>query len=533
MERPILPRALLAALRFCFAMNFKTTVILLALLAVVGLVLLLTRQTEPGAEKPTEARLLDIAAGDITRISFTADDGQTTAFEKLDGKWRLTQPVQAAAEEFAVSSLVDAIAGLNTRGRVDPAGTGVDQPRYKLQITTKDNRTIRLDIGMRSGAGDNLYVRREGQTQADVVPASLIDQLDKPLKDWRRERLFDVGGMQIAQIRIATTQQSLELHKRGSNEWHVVGPTSMPAETTEASDIATAISGLRAEEFVTDQPPSPAELKRYGLDQPVMTVSFSTQAPATQPSTQPATQPSFTTIQFGRFGDVMKKNVYASTSAEPGVVLVPATSLESFRKTPLDLRDRKVLSIEEDRISKITITIDKAATTQPTTRAAEHKTIVLERARTTIALGPQTPSTATAPATQPSTDAATTQAATQPTEPPSKWKLASKGGVDADDTKVADLLRELRPLRANKYLESAPTTQPAATYILSIETPDATHEIRLIDPADSKPLIGMYGGLTFELWRSLVDRLDSEFAKGGGHAAATGSDGSAAGTTSP
>ncbi|WP_428937547.1 DUF4340 domain-containing protein [Fontivita pretiosa] len=525
-------------------MNFKTTVILLVLLAVVALVLLLTRQTEPGAEKPTEARLLDIAAGDITRISFTADDGQTTTFEKSDGKWRLTQPVQAAAEEFAVSSLVDAIAGLNTRGRVDPAGTGVDQPRYKLQITTKDNRTIKLDIGTRSGAGDNLYVRREGQTHADVVPASLMDQLEKPLKDWRRERLFDVGGMQIAQIRIATTQQSLELQKRGANEWHVVSPTSMPAETTEASDIASAISGLRAEEFVTDQPPTSAELKRYGLDQPVMTVSFSTQPPATQPTTQPATQPTFTTIQFGRFGDVMKKNVYASTSAEPGVVLVPATSLDSFRKTPLDLRDRRVLSIEEDRVSKIAITIDKAATTQPTTRAAQQKTIVLERARTTIASTQPTPTTqeatelaSTNPATQQaSTQQATTQpATTQPAEPPSRWKLASAGGADADDTKVADLLRELRPLRANKYVESSPpTTLPAATYTLAIETPDATHEIRLVDPGDSKPLIGMYGGLTFEVWRSLADRLDSEFAK----AAAQGTtpaapNGAAAGETGP
>ena len=50
-----------------------------------------------------------------------------------------------------------------------------------------------------------------------------------------------------------------------------------------------------------------------------------------------------------------------------------------------------------------------------------------------------------------------------PEKPKSKWVIASEGDVNADDTQVSELLDALHPLRATKYLEKAPTTQPSPT----------------------------------------------------------------------
>ena len=64
-------------------------------------------------------------------------------------------------------------------------------------------------------------------------------------------------------------------------------------------------------------------------------------------------------------------------------------------------------------------------------------------------------------------------AATQPaTQPAAKWEILATGDKrePADDLKVDELLRQLDPLRAEKYLESAPTTQPTATYSVRITT---------------------------------------------------------------
>lgn len=468
-------------------MNFRTTIILLLLLAVVGLFLLLGEHGDQSNQQTTAAKLLELAPGDeITRIVISSDD-QTLTLEKDQDKWRLTSPVSAPAEELTVSSFLDTLTSLQSRQQVEPQSTGVDQPRRKIELTTRQNRTIRLDVGDRTSAGDNLYVRLDSRRRVDVVPASLDDQLDRPLKDWRRAKLLDVSASDLRQIRIATTQQSLELLREGE-QWKLIRPTSMPADSSEVSDITFGLSSLRVVDFVSE---SADDLKRYGLDHPTASVWFSTQPPSTQPSTQPT----FTAVHFGRFDDVMKKNVYASSpqGMGPGVVKVAASALDWLRKTPLELRDRNVLSVQAEQVSRIVID--------------GKKQVILQRAKPLI--GP--PSTSPTPATAPATTQATTQPTTEPLTQPSKWRLASAGDADADDAKVEDLLREFHPLRAQKFLESAPTTQPAATFVITLDTADAAHQIRIVDPGNDQPLIGQYNDLTFELGRWLLNRLDAEF----------------------
>ncbi len=507
-------------------MNFRTTLILLIVLIAVGLVILFTRDSGgTKTETAQESKLLNINSADVTRLAFSSDDGLQITMEKADGKWQLTEPVKAPAEESAVDSLVDAVTGLKSRGQVDTSGadaatTGLDQPHFKLEVITKDGKTTKIDVGSRSATGGSLYIRRDGQSQADVVPAALADALDKPLKDWRSAKLFTVASPEIKQIRVATTQGSIELQRLG-DDWKVTQPTSMPADPSAASDWAMAVSNLRAEDFVGSTKPAD-QARRYGLDRPVMTIAFSTTAPSTQPA---ATQPSFTKIEFGQYDSVLKKDVYASVSSEPGIVKIAAATMDQFKKQPIELRDKRVLDIDPEKVTKITITTDKPATTQPTTREASHEVVELERNKQQVGTTtqPAAPAAQASAATQPATQEAsattgpstapTTMAATQPVEPPSKWKLASKGGADADDSKVQQLLSELHPLRADKFVEHVPLVQINPTYTLRVETTDAVHELRFTDPGNSQPVIASYDGLNFEVSRFVLEKMEGDFVK--------------------
>jgi len=40
-----------------------------------------------------------------------------------------------------------------------------------------------------------------------------------------------------------------------------------------------------------------------------------------------------------------------------------------------------------------------------------------------------------------------------------------------------------------------------------------SHEVKLVDPGNTKPLLGTYNDLAFEADRSLVDRLSGDFLK--------------------
>jgi hypothetical protein len=77
----------------------------------------------------------------------------------------------------------------------------------------------------------------------------------------------------------------------------------------------------------------------------------------------------------------------------------------------------------------------------------------------------------------------------------------------------------LHPLRAGKYLESTPTTKPTANYTVRVTTegpggtPVTNYELRLIDPGGDRPVMAEYNGLSFELPRTFLTKLEGNFAK--------------------
>lgn len=481
-------------------MNFRTTVILIILLAIVGVWLFLTRtgETESDIPEGQRSKLISSSSEDITRLSITPQGEAKFVFEKVDGNWRVTEPVNAPASRYEVDRLVTDIAAIESRGKVsadDSSAAGLDQPQFVVEASTRDGKTHKLAFGQRSAVGDHGYVRLDDDARADVVSAEIYEQLEKPLSDFRDTKLVNTPSNEIQQITVLEGDRLLSLQKAG-DEWQIVAPKAMPAETSAVSDLTFAITGLNAAEFVSEDSASAAS---YGLDKPVLTVAFSTMPPATQPTDVPDSS-SQSTISFGRFDDILKKNVYASVSGSSSIVKVPATSLDAFRKTPLALRSKKVLDIDPETVTSITIASNLPATTQPTTREAQARDISIQR---------QTPEAAAAPATAP-----TTAEAEKPT-----WVFAGGAESKVRESKVNTFLAALNPLEAEQFLETASPADSADHYILTVTTESAgqkaVHEIRIADLRNAGPLIGTYGDLVFELDRSLLPRIQGDFIDDG------------------
>jgi hypothetical protein len=533
-------------------MNFKTTVVLIVLLAVAVGTLWFTREKEGDADRIAEdkkQKLFDIAANDVHKVVVTPADGKRMSLEKSDGKWRLTEPVTAAAESFEVDNLVRALTELESRGEVDSENanaeaTGLDTPRFVVDISTADGKTHTLNVGDKPAVGDIVYVARKDRADETlVVPADLLERLDKPAADYREKKLVDVSTGDVRQITLEKPSGKIVIARSGTGDWKITEPKAMPAEKTEVDDILFALTGLRAAEFVSEDG---SEAASYGLAKPRIRATISSTQPVThsfvttaRTTTAGATsQPAPLVINFGD-ADLLQQNVMVSTSRSPVIAKVGATVIETIDKKPIELRDKRVADIDPAQVSWITIASDLAATTRPTSRPASKKEVVVRRARAPDAQAQATTAPAatraatqpgTRPGTQASTQSATTQATTQAaaTQPAPKWEVAGGNtSQPADDSKVDALLGQLHPLRAQKYLESAPTTQPTATYVIRITTvapggAEAKHEIKLVDPGDTKPLLATYNELAFEADRSLADRLSGDFLKGSSPSPAAG-----------
>src|SRR5207249_3223039 len=87
-----------------------------------------------------QRKVFDVSPSDVTRIALVPAEGKKLVLERTGGKWRMTEPVAAAAEAFEVDSLVRALAELESRGKVtestaDAKATGLASPRYTIDLT--------------------------------------------------------------------------------------------------------------------------------------------------------------------------------------------------------------------------------------------------------------------------------------------------------------------------------------------------------------------------------------------------------------
>jgi hypothetical protein len=561
-------------------MNFKTTVVLIIVLAVAAGVMFFTREKSGEAPKTAEQKqriFAELKPEDVTKIVVTPSEGPRTVLEKTTAVWRMIEPVNAGAEAFEVDGLVRQVVELQSLGKVQTSGadagaTGLTSPHYTIEMTDKAGKSYRLLVGEKSPVGDSLYVSTAGPGEAQVVAADLLEHLEKPASTYRDPKLVNVPTSEVKQLTLKHGDSTIVLVKSG-DDWKMIQPKSMPAEKSMVDDIVFGLTGLRAVDFVSEDSKDAA---LYDLKTPKVSAILSTQ-PATQPATQaiagaaataPATQP--VEIRFGRYDDVLKKNIFASSSQTPAVAKVAASILETLDKKPIELRDKRVVDINADEVSRIEITSDLKATTKPTSRPASKTTVVLERHKgpalpigiaaptttasatttpalaapaatsalaktqaTTVASAQRTSGASTQAATQTSTAPATTTAvtstapATKPaaaaTQPATKWEIVEADQRHpANDSKIDALLSQLHPLRVEKYLENPPATQPTATYTLSITTagpggtPVNQYTLRLIDPGNSQSLRGDYNGLGFEANRTLLDHLSGDFTKRAG-----------------
>ena len=500
-------------------MNFKTTVILIILLAATGGYLFFTRESGEAKPKTQEARkLLDIAAaGDVTKVAIAPKDGKPMAMEKTGKDWRLTEPLAAPADSTEATGLIDSLVNLVSTAQLNSqeaasAKTGLDKPQFTVSLTA-GSKTIKLLIGDRMAVGNTAYAKIDGKDAVEVIPADVLDKLDRSSKAYRDTRLVQTPIADIRQITFIRKGETLKLAKTG-NDWLILEPIEAPADAAAVTDLLTALTGLKAKSFIDEA--SDATQSMRGASQ--LVISFSTKPsspePTTVPSSAPASKADNITLTFGAFDDLLKENVYVKLSSPSLVAKVPATALESFSKKPLDLRDKRLVDINSADVSHISIVTDSPATTQPATQPAKKSEIAIERrpqGNTGVPFLPTTTPSKPLPGDK------LTLNGVLPKHSP--WRFSSGTAKDdADENDVNGLLAAFHPLRVEKYLEKNPTTQPAKSYHLVIHTDMAggaksvDQVIQLSDRGTDQPLLGDYIGLTFEIPRTTLIRfLESDF----------------------
>ena len=129
-------------------------------------------------------------------------------------------------------------------------------------------------------------------------------------------------------------------------KWALTAPLQTAADEWSVKQVINNVRDLRAEGFL-DEPKSDAEL---GLDRPQAVVTLKLADGRTL------------TITLGKIAEVevgdpptTKRIIYARTSERDEVLLLPADALDKVRKTAFDLRDKSVLRLTRDDVTRIVV----------------------------------------------------------------------------------------------------------------------------------------------------------------------------------
>jgi hypothetical protein len=133
------------------------------------------------------------------------------------------------------------------------------------------------------------------------------------------------------------------LDKNAAGKWQITFPKSYGADQDAANALATAVGTVTSDKVIEDKA---TDLAGYGLKAPDSEIDITTKKGA---------------IKKLRIGDDAPANggTYVALDGDPRVFTVPSYTKTSLEKSLNDLRDKRLLTFEQDKLSRVELVAKK------------------------------------------------------------------------------------------------------------------------------------------------------------------------------
>jgi hypothetical protein len=228
----------------------------------------LREDAKPGTGDATQTEVFAGLEQDaIEWVEIAQPDGATIRLEKRGEKWRLAQPIDFAADEFAAGGVASALADLASGSVFDPAAEDAalhPEPLESYGLTREPRvrfaaggKTFALRLGDPTPVSGNTYVAAEGDARVFVVPSWQTSSLTKTLQELRETRLFDFEREKLRTIALSWPEGAATLEQKG-DAWRLTAPLDDAADDVAVQSLISDLAGLRAEAFLDAPPPDAA-----------------------------------------------------------------------------------------------------------------------------------------------------------------------------------------------------------------------------------------------------------------------------------
>jgi hypothetical protein len=287
------------------------------------------------------AQILSLKAGDITGIDIKKAGQTDVALQKSDGVWKITRPQPLSADQQSVSSVTSTLSSLNADRVIEEKAAdlkpfGLADPALEVDVTLKDNKTSRLQIGDPTPSGSDYYAKLAGDPRVFTIASYNKSSVDKSAEDLRDKRLLTADLDKASQIQVSAPKQDVTF-ARNKDEWQILKPGPWRADSFAVDELVQTLKDAKM-----DTAPSADDAKKnaaaFNSGKPVATVKVSVPA---------GTQ----TLQLRKDKDAY----YAKSSAVEGIYKVSGTLASGLDKKVDDFRNKKLFDFGYETPDKIEI----------------------------------------------------------------------------------------------------------------------------------------------------------------------------------
>jgi len=327
-----------------------------------------------------EGQVHNLPTKDATRVEVTTADG-SMVIEKRGDEWYLTSPGKGLAREDDVERMVEAVGKFTPKGKregedLSDVAYGLTDPAVKAKVSY-GSKSSELWIGEEAVAGE-FYARVPGDDSLYFIEAIKKTDLEKKAEDLREKQIakFEVADARKVQLSFDGDTVVLENDPEPAEEedlpptsrWRLTRPITAKADKFAAENVTRKISNLRAEEFVDDPPAtSGAEGDDFGFGDPQMTATVSLEegkditvllgktierAAEEEDDDDGWDDPAVDEDEEEKEPD---RFVYVRRQGRDETFLVKADVLDDLRKSPSDLRDKKLTDFVVGDVTAFTL----------------------------------------------------------------------------------------------------------------------------------------------------------------------------------
>jgi hypothetical protein len=402
--------------------GLKSTLALLVALIGLGAYIYFVSWKEDTDTASTQDKVFQsVEAADIQELKITSESGDVTTVRKDGTAWQIVEPIQAPASETEVSSVTSALAALEVvrvieENPSDLAEYGLATPRIEVEYKAANDKPAgKLLLGEKTPTGGNMYARRNDEKRVFLVAEYQNASLNKSTFDLRDKGLMKVDRQKVDAVEVNLSGKTFQFEKKGE-DWKLTRPVTASADFGSVEALVARVETAQMKSIVSDSA-TPADLKKYGLEKPEVTVTLNTGSARA-------------TLALGTKAD--DQSVYARDMSKPAVVTVETSLADDLKKPADDYRRRDAFDFRAFNANRAEFT-------------RSGQTVVFERVK------------------GPGENAENAQ---------DSWRRVSPSAGDVDKTKMDSLLAGLADIRATTFTESTAKTgldAPALTVFVKFD----------------------------------------------------------------